>query len=169
MTWEPIDNLNLDEIIELSWLVLYGAVDGVDGADWDILETNPDYWRGSLETSARTLAFIFAGSAKYAQGEGIAIGDAVGFIKTDMTEAAKFLVRPSEKSGDAIVNTKNAERCVERALLRFFEVYADEDITVEAAAILTRRRIRNNKMREASRRNQRVALERLREAERNAR
>lgn len=160
MTWAPVDKLTCDETASLLHIILYGAIEGMEGASLkELIDENggikyEGYWHGCVETAARSLAFLFAGSA-IVDGVGIGVSDTVDIIAPYLDEAAQLLMgspecphckrlmeAPSRSTTQDQIN--NAERCVDQAAVKFLIAYIPQEsfaLTI-ASAIQKRQRDR---------------------------
>lgn len=133
MTWRTIDNLEPSEAAEMSYLILYAAVDGIDGADLEFFQDKKSrlrsYWDGCVETAARTMAFLFAGS-NFVEDDGIGIGDATYAIMPNLEKAAVFLMRSMDSPIKTVrqYSLNQAERLVNEAAISFFNTFSATDI-----------------------------------------
>jgi hypothetical protein len=135
MTWKTIDQLEPSEAAEMSRLILYAAVDGMDGADLELFQDKESYlqsyWHGSIETAARTMAFLFAGS-NFIEDDGIGIGDATDAIMHNLEKAAVFLMRSMASASNTFTirqsSLNQAERFVNEAAISFFNTFSPTDI-----------------------------------------
>ena len=168
MTWDKAKNLTPEEVASMVHLLLYAAVDGMEGCDLKDFRAEEGksshtlrydgYWHGCVETAARTMAFLFS-DTKYTNFDGVGTGDAVDTMLFELERAALYLM---DNDGYTCPHCKQtiqgakqdrlnrAERSVDSAAIKFFDVYAPKDLANEVTeALRTQQR-----QRERSRRTQ---------------
>ena len=140
MTWWKAKDLSHGEAVALVQQILYAAVDGMDGVDFDkfilfIPNENKTivkyggYWHGCVETAARTLAFVFAGSW-VSDYEGIPIGETVDAILPGLDRAVLQL---AEKCKTGVCDKCHQKLKLDRAVLQE-NINAVERFVDDAAA-----------------------------------
>lgn len=153
-------DMNPEEAAELAYLVLYAAIDGMEGMDPEMFKRD-GYWNGCVETAARTLAFIFA-DTQYGSFGGIGTGDAASCIYDDLERGALHLMEDVVCShckrllGGEFLQKRidKAESCATSAAIKFFRTFAEKD----AKGLVNRALNEQREAREQSRKKQQARL-----------